>query len=180
MVRSVAVMSMVLGSIVACSDPARGSAVTIVSRTAIPVKLVPVHVPLAVIPITSSPIIERVHAQPSPHAHVTWMETFQSAFNQEPAPQEPDTQSSASPKPSKTGATVNLNTASAAELEELPGIGPATAARIVEYRQKNGNFKKVEDLMNIRGIGEKSFLKLKPLITVTPVKADRGTGASNH
>ncbi len=71
-------------------------------------------------------------------------------------------------------APVNLNTATAAELQGLPNIGPATAARIVEYRQKNGGFKKVEDLMNVRGIGEKSFLKLKPLVTVdTPKVAQR-------
>ena len=71
-----------------------------------------------------------------------------------------------------TPALVNLNTASAAMLEGLPGIGKATADRIVEYRQKGGGFKKVEELMNIRGIGEKSFLKLKPMITVAPAKAD--------
>jgi competence protein ComEA len=63
---------------------------------------------------------------------------------------------------------VNLNTATATDLEKLPGIGPAVAARIVEFRQKNGGFKKIEDLMNVRGIGEKTFLKLKPLVTVTP------------
>ncbi len=68
---------------------------------------------------------------------------------------------------------VNLNTATAAQLEALPGIGARTAALIVEYRQKNGGFKKIEDLMNVRGIGEKSFLRLKPLITVTPPKPDR-------
>jgi competence protein ComEA len=67
---------------------------------------------------------------------------------------------------------VNLNTASASMLEGLPGIGKATADRIVEYRQKSGGFKKVEELMNIRGIGEKSFLTLKPLVTVTPPKPD--------
>ena len=69
--------------------------------------------------------------------------------------------------PQKTRA-LNLNTASATQLQELPGIGVSTAARIVEYREKHGPFKKIEDLMNIRGIGEKSFLRLKPLITVTP------------
>ena len=67
-------------------------------------------------------------------------------------------------------APVNLNTASAAQLEALPGIGKAMAERIVEYRQKNGAFKKAEDLMNVRGIGEKNFLKLKPLVTVTAAK----------
>ena len=62
---------------------------------------------------------------------------------------------------------VNLNTATQAQLETLPGIGAKAAERILEYRQKNGQFKKIEDLMNVKGIGEKSFLKLKPLLTVT-------------
>jgi competence protein ComEA len=65
---------------------------------------------------------------------------------------------------------VNLNTASVAQLETLPGIGKSTAERILEFRQKNGGFKKVEDLMNVRGVGEKSFLKLKALVTVAPAK----------
>lgn len=75
--------------------------------------------------------------------------------------------SQAAPAPASP---VNLNTATAADLEKLPGIGPATAARIIEYRQKNGNFKKAEELMNVQGIGEKTFLKLKSLVTVTPPK----------
>ena len=70
------------------------------------------------------------------------------------------------------GATVNINTASAAELDALPGIGAKTAALIVEYRQKNGPFKKIEELMNVRGVGEKNFLKLKPQITVGAAKAE--------
>jgi competence protein ComEA len=74
-------------------------------------------------------------------------------------------------KPAST-ATVNLNTASEADLEGLPGIGAKTAARIVEYRQKNGPFKKIEELMNVRGVGEKNFLKLKAQITVAPARAD--------
>ncbi len=66
---------------------------------------------------------------------------------------------------------MNLNTATQAQLETLPGIGASTAMRILEYRQKNGGFKKIEDLMNVRGVGEKSFLKLKALITVTTPRA---------
>ena len=61
---------------------------------------------------------------------------------------------------------INLNTAKQGELEVLPGIGPKTAARIIEYREKKGPFKKIEELMNVQGIGEKSFLKLRPQLTV--------------
>jgi competence protein ComEA len=61
---------------------------------------------------------------------------------------------------------INLNTATVAQLETLPGIGSRTAQLIVEHRQKSGGFKKIEELMNIKGIGEKSFLKIKPLVTV--------------
>jgi competence protein ComEA len=67
-------------------------------------------------------------------------------------------------------APINVNTATSAELEKLPGVGPAMALRIVEYRQKNNGFKKIEDLMQVKGIGEKTFLKLKPLVTITPAR----------
>jgi len=73
-------------------------------------------------------------------------------------------------------ATVDLNTASVADLERLPGIGRRTAERIVEHRQKNGGFKKIEELMNVKGVGEKSFLRLKPLITVGPPKTEKAGG----
>lgn len=62
--------------------------------------------------------------------------------------------------------TVELNTATAAELRTLPGVGERTAQRIIEYREEHGGFEKIEDLMNIRGIGEKTFLRLRPLIRV--------------
>ena len=63
-------------------------------------------------------------------------------------------------------ARVNINTAPASELETLPRIGPKVAQRIVDFRTKNGNFKKVEEIMKVQGIGEKVFDQIKDLITV--------------
>ena len=83
-------------------------------------------------------------------------------------------QAKANAPAAKPAALVNLNTATQRDLETLPGIGAATAARIIEYRTKKGPFKKIEELMNVQGIGEKSFLKIKPQITVA-AKADSGT-----
>lgn len=62
--------------------------------------------------------------------------------------------------------TVNINTATSEELQTLPGIGPSRAETIIAYREENGGFKTIEDMMNVSGIGEKSFEKLKPSITV--------------
>ena len=61
---------------------------------------------------------------------------------------------------------VNLNSATAAQIAALPGIGVKTAELVVQYRRKNGPFKKIEEVMNVRGIGEKSFLKIKDRLTV--------------
>lgn len=59
---------------------------------------------------------------------------------------------------------VNINTASSEELQTLPGIGPAIAARIIEYRESFGPFRTTDDLRSVKGIGEKTFEKIKDLI----------------
>jgi len=74
--------------------------------------------------------------------------------------------SQSAPTNASDEAQVNLNTATVEQLVELPGIGEAVAARIVAYREANGSFGKIEELMNVRGIGEKTFLRLRPLIFV--------------
>ncbi len=63
-------------------------------------------------------------------------------------------------------ALVNINTADEAALDELPGIGPATAQAIIEDREANGPFTVAEDLMRVSGIGEKKFEQLQDLICV--------------
>ncbi len=74
---------------------------------------------------------------------------------------------STSKKSSATsGDTVNINTADEKELESLPGVGPATAQKILDYREQNGAFKTIDEIKKIRGIGEKKFEKLKARIRV--------------
>ena len=64
------------------------------------------------------------------------------------------------------GAPVNLNTATMAELDTLPGVGPSTAQKILDYRTAQGGFKSVEDLNNVSGIGDVTFAELKDLVTI--------------
>ena len=68
---------------------------------------------------------------------------------------------------------VNVNTATAEQFAVLPGVGVKLGARIVEYRQKSGGFKSVEELMNVRGIGEKNFAKIQPHLTTGEARPGR-------
>jgi competence protein ComEA len=87
------------------------------------------------------------------------------------APAKSTRASKATPAPTSP---VNLNSATQAQLEALPGVGPKAAQRILDFRKQNGNFKKIEDLMNVKGFGEKTFLKLKPMLTVGDKAAASG------
>jgi len=64
------------------------------------------------------------------------------------------------------GGKVNINTASKEGLSSLTGIGPVTAERIIEYRAKNGPFKNKEEITKIKGIGEKTYQKIKDFIAI--------------
>jgi competence ComEA-like helix-hairpin-helix protein len=101
-----------------------------------------------------------------------WHEVLKSPALQDPPPPAPARERERD-TPKRSSTLVNINTATVQELDGLPGIGEHMAQRIVEYRQKNGPFKRLEDLMGVRGIGEKNFLKLKPLITISSAKAER-------
>ncbi|ANM32075.1 hypothetical protein ABI59_04305 [Acidobacteria bacterium Mor1] len=65
---------------------------------------------------------------------------------------------------------IDLNKASAEQLVTLPGVGPAIAKRIVAFREENGPFKRVEDLLKVRGVGEKSFQKIKGRVRVGAIR----------
>lgn len=66
----------------------------------------------------------------------------------------------------KENTKVNINTATQTQLETLPGIGPSTALKIIEYRKENGNFLNIEDIKNVNGIGDAKFSKIKEYIYV--------------
>ena len=63
---------------------------------------------------------------------------------------------------------IDLNVATAKELQQLPGVGPVTAQRIIDMRQKSGRFRRVEDLLAVRGISTKRLEALRPYVTVSP------------
>jgi competence protein ComEA len=87
---------------------------------------------------------------------------------------------------SQPSEVVNINTASSEELQLLPRVGPALAGRIIEFREANGPFQTVDEILAVKGIGENSFEKLKPYIVTSgattladKVKLARSTGGGN-
>lgn len=82
------------------------------------------------------------------------------------APEEPDAPEETATEPDGMASRVNLNTADAAALESLPGIGPALAQRIIDYRTANGPFQTTAEIQDVRGIGAGIYAKIKDSITV--------------
>src|SRR5262245_51458891 len=68
------------------------------------------------------------------------------------------------------GRPIDLHPADAAALETVPGIGKSLSQRIIAFREKNGPFQSVDDLLKVQGVGEKSIQKLRPYLTVTKAK----------
>jgi competence protein ComEA len=134
---------------------------------------------VVVVPRESAPgpVAAQTHASLAPVAPAQTMRTISAAPE---APPEPAAEPTALPAPEAAPAapapapppqpaatrTININTASGAELELLPGIGPALAGRILEHRAKIGRFRSVDQLDDIKGIGPKVLAKLRPLVRV--------------
>jgi len=112
--------------------------------------------------LTEDAAVDRInlaeHVADAQHIHIPHLD--------EAAPA-PETENDGTPQAS-AGALLNINTANAADLDGLPGIGPSIAQRIIEYRTANGPFQSVEDLQKVKGIGPALFTKIAPLISVGP------------
>ena len=83
-----------------------------------------------------------------------------------PQPTGPAASAAPSGAPPQSGRLVSLNTAGVAELDELPGVGPVTAQAIIDWRDTNGGFRAVDQLLEVSGIGEKTLAELAPLVTL--------------
>ena len=77
-----------------------------------------------------------------------------------------DTERSNTSNSDKEDKKVNINTANQSELDSLPGIGPSIAQKIIDYREENGNFKNIEELQNVKGIGDAKYEEIKDMVTV--------------
>jgi competence protein ComEA len=82
--------------------------------------------------------------------------------------QSPQTSAASGSAPSSNTGKININTAGAAELDNLPGVGPALAARIIQYRTDNGPFSNPEALQDVSGIGPKTYEKMASMVTTGP------------
>ena len=93
------------------------------------------------------------------------LQLFVPAIGQ-PAPTPVSVPLSSPSNPPSANALININTATAEQLDGLPGIGPTTAGYIITYREENGLFESIEEIINVKNIGNTTFNRIKPLITI--------------
>jgi len=84
----------------------------------------------------------------------------------------------AEPKKHPPAAPLDLNTATAEELQQLPGVGPGMAKAIVDFREKSGPFQRVEELLAIRGITKQRLEKIRPYVKIAPPNSKMPSGPS--
>ena len=117
-------------------------------------------------PTIESPTIESFSTEsPTIESFSTESPTIESS-TKESFTKESSVTGSSSSKSEKITTKININTASVEELQTLKGIGPATAKSIILYREEYGAFSAIEEIMNVKRIGEKTFAKIKERITV--------------
>lgn len=139
-------------------------------------------------PRSPDPIIVTLPAEPAPPANTVAVQTDPTAppANAQTArtaaqPQAGRSAGANAPSPTVRGEALaqrlDLNRATQAELERLPGIGPGLAKRILDYKQSHGRYKTVEELREVKGIGEKRWRKLEPLLTVVTTAPPASSGS---
>jgi competence protein ComEA len=98
--------------------------------------------------------------------HVVDGEQILVGVNATPAPTSPPTGTSGAPGPAAQGPPMDLNSATATQLDQLPGVGPVLAQRIVDYRTQHGGFRSVDELRQVSGIGDAKYADIKSLVRI--------------